>query len=90
MRSFAEGRHLSDARLVENLSGFLVTERVDASPLPRREHAEQVARIFIRDVTGEDRASERYRKAFAGLPAEKWLIFDDPSELPALQSIARP
>src|SRR4030095_10141188 len=39
MRSFGEGRHLSDARLVENLSWLLVTERVDAGSLPRREHA---------------------------------------------------
>ena len=37
MRPFGEGRHLSDARLVEDLSRLFVAERVDAGSLPRRE-----------------------------------------------------
>lgn len=41
----------------------------------------QVARIFIRDVTGETANSPRYRTAFGSLPPGLWQIFRDPSEI---------
>ncbi len=47
-----------------------------------RRHPQRIARIFIRDVTGEARDAERYRKAFDGIAPEKWLLFKDAAELP--------
>ena len=46
-----------------------------------RKHPTQIRRILIRDVTGEDAASERYEKAFARLPRESWQIFKAPGEI---------
>lgn len=46
-----------------------------------RRHPQQVARIFIRDVMGEQGQPERYRTAFAGLPPTLWRVFKDPEEL---------
>lgn len=45
-------------------------------------HPRRIARIFIRDVTGETRDAERYRKAFDGVAGEKWQLFRDAAELP--------
>lgn len=47
-----------------------------------RRHPEQVRAIFIREVTAEAPDSPRYRKAFAGIPPERWRIFRTPDELP--------
>jgi hypothetical protein len=47
-----------------------------------RKHPQRVARIFIRDVSGDARDSERYRKAFEGIDPLIWQIFRDASELP--------
>ena len=56
-----------------------------------RKHPDQVERIFIRDVTGEKRDAPRYRKAFEGLPAGVWVLFEDAAELPeSLKSSGRP
>ena len=41
----------------------------------------QVAKVYIRDVTNEPATSERYRQAFAQVPAGVWQIFTDPSVL---------
>lgn len=49
-----------------------------------REFPAQVAAIFIRDVTDEPRDAPRYQTAFAGIPPERWQIFQDPSELPTI------
>lgn len=46
-----------------------------------RAHRRQIARILIRDVTGEATDSERYREAFKGLPPELWRIFRNPAEI---------
>ena len=46
-----------------------------------REYPQQIARIFIRDVTGEPAASERYVKAFRDVPPERWQVFRVPDEL---------
>lgn len=51
-----------------------------------RQFPEQVARILIRDVTGEGAESDRYRGAFRGLSAERWRIFRDPAELGAIRT----
>lgn len=48
-----------------------------------REHPEQVVRIFIRNVTNQGADAERYRRAFADVPAEKWQIFDKAEQLEA-------
>lgn len=42
---------------------------------------EQVAHIFIRDVTGESQDAQRYRRAFKHVPDTKWTIFHGPNEL---------
>lgn len=41
----------------------------------------QVIEIYIRDVTGEGPGAERYQKAFAELPATKWRVFEEASEI---------
>lgn len=46
-----------------------------------RRHPEQVVRILIRDVTMEKAESERYLKAFQGLPRDLWQIFKEPGEI---------
>jgi phosphatidate phosphatase APP1 len=47
-----------------------------------RRFSSQVRGIFIRNVTGEDASNPRFTQAFAGLPAERWRLFEEPSELP--------
>jgi hypothetical protein len=46
-----------------------------------REHPQQVAKIFIRDVTKEGPNAERFTRAFRGLPKTLWKIFREPSEI---------
>jgi hypothetical protein len=46
-----------------------------------RQPARQIARIYIRDVTGEAEGAERYAKTFRGLPRELWQVFNSPDEL---------
>jgi phosphatidate phosphatase APP1 len=46
-----------------------------------RKYPQQIDRILIRDVTDERPAPERYRKCFAGVPQDRWLIFRSPGEL---------
>ena len=43
-----------------------------------RRHPQQIERILIRDVTGEDANAERYRAAFRDVVREKWRIFKEP------------
>jgi phosphatidate phosphatase APP1 len=47
-----------------------------------RRHPERIKYIAIRDVTTESAGAPRYRKAFEGVPAERWQIFREPAELP--------
>ncbi|HEY8377247.1 MAG TPA: phosphatase domain-containing protein [Nannocystis sp.] len=46
-----------------------------------REFPDQVAAIYIRDVTGEGRDAPRYRTTFAGVPEDRWQIFREPGEI---------
>jgi Uncharacterized conserved protein (DUF2183) len=46
-----------------------------------RKHPDQVKAILIRDVTGEQADSPRYRKAFADVPSGRWQVFKEPSEI---------
>jgi hypothetical protein len=46
-----------------------------------RKHPRLVARIFIRDVTGEPPTDARYRKAFRDLPDGLWQVFQKPDAL---------
>ncbi len=46
-----------------------------------RSYPRQVARILIRNVTGEGPGAERYRKAFRELPATLWVVFREPAEI---------
>ena len=48
-----------------------------------RKHTNQIAQIFIRNVTAEKADSARYRSAFGGLSTNLWHVFTSPSELPA-------
>ncbi len=45
-----------------------------------RRHPNQIAAIFIRDVTGEPAGASRYQAAFAGAPASLWRVFREPAE----------
>lgn len=47
-----------------------------------RERPNSVERIYIRDVSGDAREGERYRAAFEGVAAERWVLFKDASPLP--------
>jgi phosphatidate phosphatase APP1 len=46
-----------------------------------RKFPRQIVRIYIRDVTGESPAAERYRKTFREVPVGMWQIFRASSEL---------
>ncbi|MBK9756150.1 MAG: App1 family protein [Nannocystis sp.] len=48
-----------------------------------REFPDQVAAIYIRDVTAEPREAARYTAAFAEVPGDRWTLFTDPATLPA-------
>jgi phosphoserine phosphatase len=42
-----------------------------------RRHPKQIARIFIRNITGARRTDDRFTNVFAGLEAERWVLFED-------------
>lgn len=46
-----------------------------------RENKSRIRHIYIRNVTGEERGNDRFKKAFDGLDAAQWTLFDDPSEI---------
>ena len=46
-----------------------------------RRFPEQVARVLIRNVTGEHRDSDRFRAAMDGVPAVSWELFTEPAEI---------
>ena len=46
-----------------------------------RKYPQQIRRIFIRNVTGERADSERFIKAFEGIPKDCWMIFTKPEEI---------
>lgn len=46
-----------------------------------REHPHQVAKILIRNVTGEGPEAERYKAAFCELPETLWKVFLEPTEI---------
>lgn len=47
-----------------------------------RDRPGQIARVYIRNVTGERADDERYRALFANIDPDRWRLFDDPSMLP--------
>lgn len=49
-----------------------------------RRHPRQIARVFIRNVTGESADSARFREAFKDIPRERWKLFEQAEELPAV------
>ncbi|KAK6336796.1 hypothetical protein TWF718_009584 [Orbilia javanica] len=46
-----------------------------------RRYPDFIQCIFIRKVDGADNRFERFLSAFAGVPASKWTVFTEPSEL---------
>lgn len=50
-----------------------------------RRYPAQIARILIRDVTGQATRPERLEAAFAGLSANLWILFADPAALGGLE-----
>jgi phosphatidate phosphatase APP1 len=46
-----------------------------------RKHPQQIARVFIRDLTGATAQSERYEKLRRNLAADLWWVFSDPVKL---------
>lgn len=49
-----------------------------------RRFPRQTLGILIRQVTGADRSSPRYQRAFSGVPASRWALFRQPSEVAVL------
>ena len=49
----------------------------------KRANTGQIAHIYIRNVTGARRDDARLSATFAGMPAEQWTLFDDPSVIRA-------
>lgn len=54
-----------------------------------RRHPGQIAFIRIRNVTGEGAGHPRHARAFRGVPASVWGVFDDASELDQVPVPAR-
>jgi phosphatidate phosphatase APP1 len=50
-----------------------------------RKHPEQVERILIRATAGEMPESERFQRAFQGIPRERWQVFARPEEVKDLK-----
>jgi hypothetical protein len=51
----------------------------------------QVARILIRNVTNEPAVGERFQRAFAGVPRDRWDVFSSAEEFPPkLLDLPRP
>ncbi len=46
-----------------------------------RKYPRRIARIYLRDVTGEAADADRYVQAFLGVPRGRWQIFREPGEL---------
>lgn len=46
-----------------------------------RQFPNQVIRILIRDMRGQDRTSSRMLDAFEGVPVDRWTVFRHPEEL---------
>jgi phosphatidate phosphatase APP1 len=46
-----------------------------------RAHPDRIARIFIRNASGQGPEDSRYADAFRDVPCEKWTVFDDPAAL---------
>jgi hypothetical protein len=46
-----------------------------------RKRPDQIERIWIRDVTGEEAGADRYRLAFQGVPADRWRIFKEAEDI---------
>ena len=51
-----------------------------------RKYPQQVAGIWIRDVTDEPPVAERYQETFRGLPHGLWQVFNSPLELGPLSN----
>jgi len=47
-----------------------------------REYPERIRAIFIRAIKGESFDDQRFINAFEGVSQEKWLIFNDPNQVP--------
>jgi phosphatidate phosphatase APP1 len=47
-----------------------------------REYPTRIRAIFIRAIQGEKFDDQRFIDAFQGVPQEKWLIFNDPKQVP--------
>jgi len=49
-----------------------------------RKYSEQIVRIFIRDVSVGEPDASRFRRAFVGVPDQRWAVFRTPDELGAV------
>ncbi len=47
-----------------------------------RKHPEQIEHVFIRNVGGRGSEPARFQKAFEGIPAGRWKVFEKPEHLP--------
>jgi len=49
-----------------------------------RKYPHLVRQICIRNISGQSADSERYQQAFEKLPRDRWMLFDDPRDLNAV------
>jgi phosphatidate phosphatase APP1 len=47
-----------------------------------RQNPQRIRAIFIRAIKGEAFDDQRFITAFEGIPQEKWMIFNDPKQVP--------
>lgn len=88
---FKSGTETKPARIVALLERFpdhrfiLVGDSGEQDPevyaTVLRQHPQQVARIFIRNVTGEMPTDPRFQDAFAGIERSRWALFVRPADL---------
>jgi hypothetical protein len=72
--------HLFSKHFLQNPRGILARLSEIYGAIARK-HPDQILRIFLRDTTGDDASSERYQKAFDGLPQDRWQVFREAGDL---------
>ena len=55
-----------------------------------RKFPDQIAKIFIRDVTDEPAEAARYTEAFKDVPRDRWALFRRPDEIAGYHEPAKP
>ena len=76
-----EARQERNPKIIDKLRSLGLSITLEQVQALARKYPEQVLHIFIRAVEKESPSAERFRKAFEGLPRERWRVFTDPGQL---------